>query len=399
MPLGERLAGPRDRRCDRVPTPGELGELAGVGVDRGAARGRARHPARASALALRATLANVDQGRPCRSPSSRPVCCCRRRPRIAVPRPPSWASAKVFCRAGPQRSGRDIRRAPRARPRRPLPGLARQGHLNLLAAALEAGFGSYSQFHRIFTRVSGSRPRDYLARTPPLGVAGRRRSAPAPVGLGGRAARPPAPARAARTRACGPGPGHKTRRRARRRAQESPHVASSVRNRCIVSLSARWLRWLRRHQRDGRWRRHDDRRWDVSARLGRQLRCVRWRALGAADAHVGRKPRAVLDREHHVHERGRLARADARADRHGQAVPRRRDALARHADLRQGREPHPVREGIGRGVVAGADLHALARRRLERARHRGPRPLHRSRADERDGLHRPADDAAGRARR
>ena len=40
--------------------------------------------------------------------------------------------------------------------------LARQGHLNLLGAALDAGFGSYSQFHRIFTRVSGSRPRDYL---------------------------------------------------------------------------------------------------------------------------------------------------------------------------------------------------------------------------------------------
>jgi len=40
---------------------------------------------------------------------------------------------------------------------------------NLLASALDAGFGSYSQFHRIFTRVSGSRPRDYLGE-------GRRRS-------------------------------------------------------------------------------------------------------------------------------------------------------------------------------------------------------------------------------
>jgi AraC-like DNA-binding protein len=40
---------------------------------------------------------------------------------------------------------------------------------NLLDAALAAGFGSYSQFHRTFSRVSGSRPRDYLGR-------GRRRS-------------------------------------------------------------------------------------------------------------------------------------------------------------------------------------------------------------------------------
>lgn len=40
--------------------------------------------------------------------------------------------------------------------------LSGDGRRNLLAAALDAGFGSYSQFHRIFTRLSGSRPRDYL---------------------------------------------------------------------------------------------------------------------------------------------------------------------------------------------------------------------------------------------
>jgi AraC-like DNA-binding protein len=33
---------------------------------------------------------------------------------------------------------------------------------NLLQAALAAGFGSYTQFHRVFTGVAGSRPRDYL---------------------------------------------------------------------------------------------------------------------------------------------------------------------------------------------------------------------------------------------
>jgi AraC-like DNA-binding protein len=48
--------------------------------------------------------------------------------------------------------------------------LVQRGHLNLLSAALEAGFGSYSQFYRIFSRVSGSRPRDYSS-------AGRRRLA------------------------------------------------------------------------------------------------------------------------------------------------------------------------------------------------------------------------------
>jgi methylphosphotriester-DNA--protein-cysteine methyltransferase len=42
--------------------------------------------------------------------------------------------------------------------------LVHSGHTNLLSAALEAGFGSYSQFHRIFTRLSGSRPRDYADR-------------------------------------------------------------------------------------------------------------------------------------------------------------------------------------------------------------------------------------------
>lgn len=40
---------------------------------------------------------------------------------------------------------------------------------NLLDAALAAGFGSYSQFHRTFSRMSGSRPSQYLGR-------GRRRS-------------------------------------------------------------------------------------------------------------------------------------------------------------------------------------------------------------------------------
>ena len=40
--------------------------------------------------------------------------------------------------------------------------LVQAGNGNLLDAALAAGFGSYSQFHRVFTRVSGVRPRDYF---------------------------------------------------------------------------------------------------------------------------------------------------------------------------------------------------------------------------------------------
>jgi AraC-like DNA-binding protein len=41
-------------------------------------------------------------------------------------------------------------------------GLVQAGNRNLLEAALAAGFGSYSQFHRVFSRISGVRPRDYL---------------------------------------------------------------------------------------------------------------------------------------------------------------------------------------------------------------------------------------------
>ena len=40
--------------------------------------------------------------------------------------------------------------------------LIRRGEPNLLRAALVAGFGSYSQFHRVFTRVAGQRPSEYL---------------------------------------------------------------------------------------------------------------------------------------------------------------------------------------------------------------------------------------------
>lgn len=41
-------------------------------------------------------------------------------------------------------------------------GLVEQGGGNLLAAALEAGFGSYAQFHRVFRHLLGAMPKEYL---------------------------------------------------------------------------------------------------------------------------------------------------------------------------------------------------------------------------------------------
>jgi AraC-like DNA-binding protein len=41
--------------------------------------------------------------------------------------------------------------------------LASTGRLTLLAACLQAGFGSYPQFHRVFVAETGQTPRDYLA--------------------------------------------------------------------------------------------------------------------------------------------------------------------------------------------------------------------------------------------
>jgi AraC-like DNA-binding protein len=37
----------------------------------------------------------------------------------------------------------------------------RDPHRNLLEAALEAGFGSYAQFHRVFRKLVGCPPKDY----------------------------------------------------------------------------------------------------------------------------------------------------------------------------------------------------------------------------------------------
>jgi AraC-like DNA-binding protein len=48
----------------------------------------------------------------------------------------------------------------------------------MLAACLEAGFGSYPQFHRVFVAETGRTPRDYLGngfRTPTRAAPARTR--------------------------------------------------------------------------------------------------------------------------------------------------------------------------------------------------------------------------------
>ncbi|HVZ88468.1 MAG TPA: AraC family transcriptional regulator [Polyangia bacterium] len=44
------------------------------------------------------------------------------------------------------------------------------GRKTLLDACLEAGFGSYPQFHRVFVAETGRTPRDYLAARPNAGA-------------------------------------------------------------------------------------------------------------------------------------------------------------------------------------------------------------------------------------
>jgi transcriptional regulator GlxA family with amidase domain len=55
----------------------------------------------------------------------------------------------------------------RLRLERFLAAVQRRGNgSNLLDAALEAGFGSYAQFHRVFQALRGTTPRAYLGRRP-----------------------------------------------------------------------------------------------------------------------------------------------------------------------------------------------------------------------------------------
>ena len=60
--------------------------------------------------------------------------------------------------------------------------LADRSGVNLLDAALEAGFGSYAQFHRVFRKLVGTTPREYVAgvRLPPSPSERKSRRPPAP---------------------------------------------------------------------------------------------------------------------------------------------------------------------------------------------------------------------------
>ena len=115
-----------------------------------------------SALALRVTLASVDRRRALSLAELASCLLLLRRHRSPRRRRRARRQRRVPVANGSSRSGRDVRRTARADARRAFPGARPAGTPEPARAALDAGFGSYSQFHRIFTRVSGSRPRDYL---------------------------------------------------------------------------------------------------------------------------------------------------------------------------------------------------------------------------------------------
>ena len=170
VPLGEKLAG----RAVVDVTAAEarsLGELA-ASIWTAGARPEARaRLAELCTLALRVTLANLDQRR---ALSVAEIASCLLLSSPSIDRPAAAAALGVsegFLSRAVQRDLGVTFVEHRARTRvAHFLALMQAGQLNLLAAALGAGFGSYSQFYRTFSRVSGSRPRDYLG-------AGRRRSA------------------------------------------------------------------------------------------------------------------------------------------------------------------------------------------------------------------------------
>lgn len=169
LALGEQLAG-----RSPVDVPAEIAKL----LDQLAARvwaarlpGEARSALAAfSLLALRTTLGNVDTRRP--SSVGQLASCLL----LAAPTM-SRAAAAAELGVSEGFLSRAIRKdlgvtfvEHRARTRvAHFLALVQAKRINFLGAALAAGFGSYSQFHRTFSRVSGSRPRDYLGR-------GRRRA-------------------------------------------------------------------------------------------------------------------------------------------------------------------------------------------------------------------------------
>jgi AraC-like DNA-binding protein len=170
IPLGEKLAGRAvvDATAAEVRALAELASSIWNVGDR--SEGRARL-AELCSRALRVTLLNPDQRRNL-SVAELTSCLLLRSP--SIDRPTAAAELGVSEGFLSRAMHRDlgvtfVEHRARARVAHFL-ALIQRGRSNLLAAALDAGFGSYSQFYRTFCQVSGSQPRDYLR-------AGRSRSA------------------------------------------------------------------------------------------------------------------------------------------------------------------------------------------------------------------------------
>ncbi|HLK88701.1 MAG TPA: helix-turn-helix transcriptional regulator [Polyangia bacterium] len=169
LPLGEKLAGrPAVDVSAEVAT--SLDELAaGIWAAMLPSQARSRL-VRFGLLALGSTLRNVDTRRPT---SVGQLASCLLLASPATSRAAAAAELGVSEGFLSRAVHRDlgvtfVEHRARARVAHFLALVQAEGS-NLLDAALAAGFGSYSQFHRTFSRVSGSRPRDYFGR-------GRRRS-------------------------------------------------------------------------------------------------------------------------------------------------------------------------------------------------------------------------------
>ncbi|HXU62356.1 MAG TPA: helix-turn-helix transcriptional regulator [Polyangia bacterium] len=169
VPLGEKLAG-----RTAVDVPAETGRLldelaAGVWAATRPTQARAGL-AKFGELALRTTLVHVDT-RPPTSLGQLASCLLLASPGMsrAAAAAELGVSEGFLSRAVHKDLGVTfVEHRARTRVAHFL-ALVQGTQFNFLEAALAAGFGSYSQFHRTFSRVSGSRPRDYLG-------AGRRRS-------------------------------------------------------------------------------------------------------------------------------------------------------------------------------------------------------------------------------
>jgi AraC-like DNA-binding protein len=168
VPLGEKLAGRTVVQLTAAESRA-LSEQAASVWTAGAGREARVALAELCTLALRMTLANIDRRQEL---SVAELASCLLLSSPAIDRPAAAAELGVSEGFLSRAVHRDlgvtfVEHRARTRVAHFL-ALVRRGQLNLLSASLDAGFGSYSQFFRTFSRVSGWRPREYLH-------AGRRR--------------------------------------------------------------------------------------------------------------------------------------------------------------------------------------------------------------------------------